>query len=69
VYAYSFGDLPADRLNGIEGRHRFLENNSDFLAANTAECCFIGIGQVLAIEPDVTAALRSTRQQSRNRQR
>src|SRR5262249_47936340 len=32
----NFGNLLADRVNGIERGHRLLENNADFLAADLA---------------------------------
>ena len=46
-------DLPLDRMQRIERRHRLLEDHGDVVAAHLAQRALIGMEQLLALEADL----------------
>ena len=57
----NFGDLPLDRMQRIERRHRLLEDHRDVVAAHPAQVRIGRRHQVLAIEEDLPARMAGRR--------
>src|ERR1700722_6848777 len=64
-------DLPFDRVQRIERRHRLLEDDRDVVAANAANLALAEIDQFAALEVDAAGGMRRRRiwQQFEDRQR
>ena len=50
VQSQGFGDLVADRVNRVQGRHRLLEDHRYFITANPAHLVLRKGQQTLAFE-------------------
>ena len=55
VHLERLGDLAADRVDGIERRHRLLQDQADLAAADRAHRPLVEGQQVAAVEPDRAA--------------
>src|SRR5262245_55153305 len=54
-------DLPLDRVQRVERRHRFLEDHGDVVAAYLAKGLLVGMEQLLTLEADLAGRMRSCR--------
>src|SRR5262249_13858670 len=61
VQADRFSDLVTDRIHGVEGRHRLLEDHRDVVAAHVPQLVLVGLSQVTAVEQDPAARLDPAR--------
>ncbi len=69
MQAQRLGDLPTDRLQRGECRHRLLEDDGDAVAAQAAELGFRQPEQLAPVETHGAGRLRAVRQQAEQRQR
>jgi hypothetical protein len=65
-----FGELAADRQDGIEGGHRFLEDHRDLASSNVAHRLLINGEEVPSLKQDLATndASRRSRHQSHDAQ-
>ena len=67
--AQRLGDLMSDRLQGVERRHRLLEDHRDAVAAPAAELGFGEAEELVPLEPDRAGRPRVLGQETHQRQR
>ena len=69
--ARDFGNLIADREDGVERRHRLLEDHRDPIAADLPHLGFGKRCEVASLEPDLTSGFDPPRRpdESHDRQR
>ena len=61
--AEGFGDLVADGLERVEGRHRLLKDHADAVAADPGHLGFGEVEEAFAVEVDPPCRRRATRQE------
>ena len=60
---HRFGDLAADRIDGVERRHRFLKDHRHDRAANAPKRAFVERHDIVASDTDTALHHRALRRQ------